>query len=74
MAGNRLDESKRWYLKEIVDLAVQEELPAVVCIHPEWEFRNISSVMRTFAGFLAFLEDVARFLASGWSPKQLALQ
>jgi len=75
MAGNRLDESKRWYLKEIVDLAVQEELPAVVCIHPEWEFKkHILGDADAFAGFLAFLEDVARFLASGWSPKQLALQ
>lgn len=29
----------RWYLREIVQLVVDEGLPAVVCIHPEC--RNI---------------------------------
>ena len=32
--GSHLDTSKQWYLKEMVDLVVNEGLPIVVCIHP----------------------------------------
>ncbi len=75
MSGNHLDPSKQWYLQEIVDLAAHEELPVVVCIHPEWEFKGrILSDPDKFARFLGFLEDTARFLANGWGPEQLALQ
>ena len=40
MSGNRLNRSNQWYLKKIVDLVVNEGLPVVVCIHPEWEFKK----------------------------------
>lgn len=75
MVGNRLDASKRWYLEEMVDLAAQEQLPVVVCLHPEWEFKkHLLGDTDAFAGFLVFLEEVAAFLAEGWNPKQLAFQ
>ena len=75
MSGNRLDSSNRWYLKKIVDLAADEGLPVVVCIHPEWEFKKvILSQPDEFSRFLGFLEDTGRFLAAEWTPKQLAFQ
>lgn len=75
MADNRLDESKQWYLEELVNTVTNEGLPVVVCIHPEWEFKkHILGDRDAFTRFLGFLEDTARFLAAGWTPKQLALQ
>ncbi len=75
MLENRLDNSKKWHLKEIVDLVVDEGLPVVVCIHPEWEFKkSVLSDPNEFSRFLGFLEDTGRFLATGWGPKQLVLQ
>jgi len=75
MTGNHLDTAKAGYLKELIDMAVEENLPAVVCIHPEWEFKkSILNDLEKFAGFLVFLEDIARFLAKSWTPKQLAVQ
>lgn len=75
MAGGRLDEAKTQYLQYIVELSAAEKLPAVVCIHPEWEFKKrILSDPEEFTKFLGFLEDTARFLAQRWSPGQLALQ
>lgn len=75
LAGSRLDDTKKGYLQEMVDLAVNGGLPVIVCIHPEWEFKKrILGSETEFAAFLPFLEDTARFLAGGWRPKQLAFQ
>jgi endoglucanase len=74
MSGNRLNESK-WYLKEIVQRVVEEGLPVVVCIHPEWEFKKaLLSDPGEFARLLGFIEDVGKFLARGWGPKEVVLQ
>ncbi|MBX7258512.1 MAG: glycoside hydrolase family 5 protein [Candidatus Hydrogenedentes bacterium] len=70
-----LDPAKTWYLREMVECVVGENLPVVVCIHPEWEYKKgFLSDPDRFAQFLVFLEDTARFLAANWGPKQLALQ
>lgn len=75
MSGGRLDDVKQGYVREMIDLAAAEQLPIVVCIHPEWEFKkSILDDPAKFAEFLTFLEDMARFLARHWGPKQLALQ
>jgi endoglucanase len=74
MSDNRLNKSK-WYLKEIVQRVVEEGLPVVVCIHPEWEFKKaILSDPGEFARLLGFIEDVGKFLARGWGPKEVVLQ
>ena len=75
MADGHLATAKQGYLEELVNLAAHEQLPAVVCIHPEWEFKkSILSNPADFERFLSFLEDTAGFLAARWTPKQLALQ
>ncbi|MCC6699420.1 MAG: cellulase family glycosylhydrolase [Candidatus Hydrogenedentes bacterium] len=75
MLDGHLDEAKTGYVREMVDLAAAEQLPVVVCIHPEWEFKkSILDDPAKFAEFLTFLEDTAHFLAGHWGPKQLALQ
>jgi hypothetical protein len=71
MDAGRLGEKGRAYLKELVPLVVDEGLPVVVCIHPEWKFKEtILSRADEFARFLGFLEDLTGFLSSGWGPKQ----
>ena len=73
--GSHLDTSKQWYLKEMIDLVVNEGLPIVVCIHPEWEFKKkILSDEQEFSRFLGFLDETGRFLATSWGSKQLVLQ
>lgn len=75
MSGDGLDESKAWYLREIVDLVVSQGLPVVVCIHPEWEFKKTTlDDLTAFARYLRFLEEAGVLLAARWGPKQLALQ
>lgn len=75
MTDSRLDAQKQQYLLEIVAQVVDEGLPAVVCIHPEWEFkRTLLNDRDRFARFLLFLQDVSELLATHWSPQQLALQ
>lgn len=75
MSNDRLSSSTRWYLQEIVRLVVDEGMPVVVCIHPEWKFKeSILSDAGRFSQFVGFLEDTGRFLAAGWGPKQLAFQ
>ncbi|MDX9972463.1 MAG: cellulase family glycosylhydrolase [FCB group bacterium] len=75
MDQNGLDDSKKWYLKELVDVAAHESLPVVVCIHPEWERKKVLlGDPLEFKRFLHFLEEIAGYLAKGWRPDQLALQ
>lgn len=74
-SGSQLNRSGGRYLGKIVDLVVNEGLPAVVCIHPEWEFKKtILSDPDEFARFLGFLEDMGQFLAAGWRPDDIVLQ
>lgn len=40
MSGSHLDDSKQWYLRQLVDLVVDESMPVVVCIHPERELKK----------------------------------
>ncbi|MHB8862904.1 MAG: glycoside hydrolase family 5 protein [Pirellulaceae bacterium] len=75
MTDNRLDSSKGEYLQQMVAQVVEEGLPVVFCIHPEWEFkRKILSDRAEFARFLPFLQDVGELLAARWNPDVLALQ
>ena len=75
LSDTGLNNAKSWYLDEIVQRVVDSGLPVVVCIHPEWKFKEtILSDPREFDRFVQFLEAVGQFLAARWSPKQLALQ
>ena len=75
LSDKGLSDATRWYLREIVQLVVDEGLPVVVCIHPEWKFKeSILSDADWFSRFVRFLEETGRFLAASWGPKQLALQ
>jgi hypothetical protein len=75
LSDKGLSDGTRWYLKEIVQLVVDEGLPVVVCIHPEWKFKEkILSDADSFSRFVRFLEETGRFLAANWGPKQLGLQ
>ena len=58
--GAHLDTQKREYLREIVSQVVNEGLPVVVCLHPEWEFKKrILGERPAFAEFLVFLQEVS---------------
>lgn len=75
LSDQGLSDVTRWYLREIVQLVVDEGLPVVVCIHPEWKFKERTlSDADSFSRFVRFLEETGRFLAASWGPKQLALQ
>jgi hypothetical protein len=75
MEGDRLSRAARSYLQELVACVADEGMPVVVCIHPEWKFKEVVlSDEKAFARLVAFLEDTGRFLAARWGPKQLALQ
>jgi endoglucanase len=75
LSDKGLSDATRWYLQEIVQLVVDEGLPVVVCIHPEWKFKEkVLSDTHEFSRFVGFLEETGRFLATSWDKKQLALQ
>ena len=75
LSDKGLSDATRWYLKEIVQLVVDEGLPVVVCIHPEWKFKEkVLSDAHEFSRLVGFLEETGRFLAASWGPQQLALQ
>ena len=75
MSEGHLSGETRWYLRDLVQLVVNEDLPVVVCLHPEWKFKErFLSDPVEFTRFLGFLEETGRLLAASWGPKQLAFQ
>lgn len=64
-----------WYLDKIVNFAVDEKLPVVVCIHPENEFKYEYLRSATqFENLLLFYKEFAGYMAKRWNPDQLAFQ
>lgn len=74
-AEDGLDASRTWYLDQIVGYAVAEQLPVVVCVHPECKYKEaMVSDPEAFAHYLVFMEALARYLAERWTPQQLAFE
>ncbi len=54
LSDKGLSDATRWYLREIVQIVVDEGLPVVVCIHPEWKFKERTlSDADSFSRFVA---------------------
>jgi hypothetical protein len=70
-----LDLSRMWYFDQVVQLVADEQLPVVVCIHPQPEFKNtVLGDADEFSRFVDFMEALSRHMASHWGPDQLAFQ
>ena len=67
--------SNIWYFDQLINFAVNEKLPVVVCIHPEADFKiNHLGNKEQFEEFLGFYENLAAYMAKRWNPDQLAFQ
>ena len=70
-----IDLARVEYFDRIVDLAARENLPAVVCIHPEDDFkRAVLGNAGRFESFFTLMQAFARHIAQRWTPRQVALQ
>jgi endoglucanase len=70
-----LDASHIWYLDQVVQRTVDEELPVVVCIHPEPDFKQtVLNDVDEFSRFVSFMKTLAGRMADRWGPDQLAFQ
>lgn len=73
--GDRLDVSAFAYFEGVLDDAAAVGLPAVVCVHPEDDFkRRAVGDPAAFASYSGFLGDLAGHLAARFTPGQVALQ
>lgn len=70
-----LDLSRIWYLDQVVQLAVDEQLPVVVCIHPMPAFKQtVLNDKQEFSQFVSFIEELTLHIATRWTPNQIAFQ
>lgn len=75
MSDGHLSRETRWYLQDLVGIATGEGLTVVVCLHPEWKFKERTlSDAGEFGRYLSFLGETGRFLAASWGPEQLVFQ
>ncbi|WP_165232568.1 glycoside hydrolase family 5 protein [Aquisphaera insulae] len=73
--GPALDVQAMAYFDGVIDAAVAERLPVVVCVHPEDEYkRRVVGNAEDFERFLAFETNLGRHLAGRVPPGRLALQ
>ena len=74
-SGDGLDASHMGYFDEIVNYGVAEKLPVVICIHPEWKYKEqVLGNQDEFAGFAAFVKSLCKHIAEKWTSEQVALQ
>lgn len=74
-SGDGINPDSMWYLDRIINFAVEEKLPVVVCIHPENEFKNEYLQNETrFESLLGFYRELTDYMAKRWNPDQLAFQ
>lgn len=75
MYNDCLDRGKLWYVEEVVGMAVDEELPCLICIHPEKSFKTdyLASPER-FKVVLEFYRELSKWIASRWNEEQVAFQ
>jgi hypothetical protein len=70
-----LDEPHMSYFDQIVNYGVSEKLPVVVCIHPEWKYKEqVIGNVQEFVSFLGFMKALSARIASRWTCSQVALQ
>jgi endoglucanase len=63
------------YFEQVVDLAARENLPAVLCIHAEDDYkRTVLGNAKRFEDFFALVQALSRHMARRWSHRQVALQ
>ena len=73
--GDGLDTTHLWYFDQLVNYGVAENLPVVICIHPEWKYKEqVLGSQEAFASFTGFLRALSRHIADRWSCDQVALQ
>jgi endoglucanase len=73
--GDGLDTPHMSYFDQVVNYGVAEKLPVVVCIHPEWKYKEqVIGKPDEFASFLGFMKALSGRIASRWSCDQVALQ
>lgn len=72
---DRLDRSKLWYIQKIVEMAVDEHLICLICIHPEAAFKQdyLASPER-FEIILEVYRELAEWLYKQWNEDQIAFQ
>jgi endoglucanase len=74
-AGSGIDPASTGTLKMNVELAVSSGLPVVVDIHPQANFKNAELGSPTeFENYLGFMNAFARWLATRYSPNQIAFE
>ena len=75
MTGHALNQESLWFIRESVHAALSQELPCLICIHPEAAFKEF--YLASEEGFqlvLPFYRDLARWIHTEFRPDQVAFQ
>ena len=74
-SGDGLETSHMAYFDQIVNYGAAEKLPVVVCIHPEWKYKEqVLGNPAEFASFLSFMKALSAHISARWTCEQVALQ
>lgn len=74
-ADGSVNQDTIWYVKAFVDLIVEQDMPCLICIHPEADFKETYlGNLDNFEIMLKFYEEFALFIGENWTEKQVAFQ
>jgi hypothetical protein len=75
ISGSTINTTNMAYVDEIVNVFLNQNIPVVVCIHPEPGFKT--TYLGSAGGFttlLSFYHDFAGYLAARWGVNEVAFQ
>ncbi|NQT36618.1 MAG: cellulase family glycosylhydrolase [Planctomycetes bacterium] len=70
-----LNEDNLWYVQRVVDAVLSQDVPCLICIHPQPSFKDeyLGSLER-FQVLLRFYENFAGYIGRNWSADKVAFQ
>ena len=73
--NDHLDYSKLLYIEEVVNMAIDEHLHCLICIHPEAPFKKdyLASAER-FEVLLNIYDELSTWIGSKWNENEIAFQ
>lgn len=70
-----LSEDNLWYVQRVVSTVLSQEMPCLICIHPELSFKEqYFGSLEQFQVLLRFYRNFAGYIGQNWSADKVAFQ
>ena len=74
-SGGGLNEDNLWYVQRVVSTVLSQDMPCLICVHPEISFKEqYFGSLEQFQVLLRFYRNFAGYIGRNWSADKVAFQ